>query len=289
MSPFDRAIRAMKNDWRLHALSVFSVSVAFVCLAAALLVVVNVRAVQDRWQTTGRASVYMKPDVTRDQVAAIEKALRTSEGVTGLRFVSSEEARNDIIQDNGDEMLAALPAEAFPASLEVELSDNGATERLQKMAGQLEALPAVETVETYEAWSERIGRVLTGGMTASLFLAVIVLAAVVSVVSSTMRLALQRRRREVEVLKLVGASDRYVTHPFLVEGALQGASGAGLAVSLLAILYAIVRSHFDAALGTMLGMTPTFLPWSLTGVLIALGATLGVLAAHVSLRRFLVI
>jgi cell division transport system permease protein len=279
----------MKNDWRLHALSVFSVSVAFVCLAAALLVVVNVEAVRDRWQTTGRASVYMKPDVSRDQVAAIERALRASEGVTSLRFVSSEAARNEVVQGNGDEMLAALPAEAFPASLEVELSDEGATRRLNKMAGQLEALPAVETVETYEAWSERIARVLTGGMTASLFLAIIVLCAVVSVVSSTMRLALQRRRREVEVLKLVGASDSYVTRPFLVEGALQGGLGAAVAVSLLAILYAIVRHHFDSALGTLLGVTPTFLPWSLTGMLVALGAMLGLTAAFVSLKRFLVV
>ena len=289
MSPVDRALRAMKNDWRLHALSVFSVAVAFVCLAAALLVVVNVRAVQDRWQSTGRASVYMKPDVTRDQVAAIEKALRQSEGVTNTRFVSSEEARGEIIQQNGDEMLAALPPEAFPASLEVQLGDEAATERLSKMAAQLEALPAVETVETYEAWSERIGRVLTGGLTASLFLAIIVLCAVVSVVSSTMRLALQRRRIEVEVLKLVGASDGYVTRPFLVEGALQGALGAAFAVSILGVMYAIVREHFDAMLGTLLGMTPTFLPWSLSLVLVVMGATLGVSAAYVSLKRFLVI
>lgn len=279
----------MKNDWRLHALSVFSVAVAFVCLAAALLVVVNVRAVQDRWQTTGRASVYMKPDVSRDQVATIEQALRQSEGVTNIRFVSSEEARGEIIQQNGDDMLAALPAEAFPASLEVELSDDGATERLSKMAAQLEALPAVETVETYEAWSERIGRVLTGGLTASLFLAFIVLAAVVSVVSSTMRLALQRRRIEVEVLKLVGASDGYVTRPFLVEGALQGALGAAVAVALLGVMYAIVRENFDTMLGTLLGMTPSFLPWSMTLMLVTMGGLLGVTAAYLSLKKFLVI
>jgi len=279
----------MRNDWRLHALSVFSVAVAFVCLAAALLVVVNVRAVQDRWQSTGRASVYMKPDVTRDQVAAIESALRKTEGVTETRFVSSEEARGEIIQQNGDEMLAALPAEAFPASLEVELSDDAAAQRMNKMAAQLEALPAVETVETYEAWSERIARVLTGGLTASLFLAFIVLCAVVSVVSSTMRLALQRRKIEVEVLKLVGASDGYVTRPFLVEGALQGALGAAVAVSLLGIMYAIVRGNFDDMLGALLGMTPTFLPWSISLVLVAMGGALGVTAAYVSLKKFLVV
>ena len=60
MTPIERAWRGTKNDWRLHALSVFSVAVAFVCLASALLVVVNVSHVRDRWSSTGRASVYLK-------------------------------------------------------------------------------------------------------------------------------------------------------------------------------------------------------------------------------------
>jgi cell division transport system permease protein len=289
MSPFDRAWRAARNEWRLNALSVFSVAVAFVCLASALLIVVNIQSVHTRWESIGRASVYFEPGVSREQVTAIERALRATEGVRALKFVSSEEARSQILSSAGSDSLAALPPEAFPASLDLELANEAAAARLTKMAEQLKALPAVDAVETYEAWSDSIGNVLTGGLAAAMVLALVVLGAVVSVVSSTMRLALQRRKREVEVLKLVGASDEYVTRPFLVEGGAQGALGAFVALLLLAVLYGIVKSHFDASLGALLGITPTFLPWSMSLFLVVLGAGLGIAAAYVSLKRFLVV
>src|SRR5690606_38048878 len=203
------------------------------------------------------------------------------------KFVSSEEARSQILSSADSDSLAALPPEAFPASLDLELANEAAAARLTKMAEQLQALPAVDAVETYEAWSESIGRVLTGGLAAALVLALVVLGAVVSVVSSTMRLALQRRKREVEVLKLVGASDDYVTRPFLVEGAAQGTLGATAALALLALLYAIIKSHYDTSLGALLGASPTFLPWSMSLFLVVLGGVLGVSAAYTSLRRFL--
>ena len=111
------------------------------------------------------------------------------------------------------------------------------------------------------------------------------LAAVVSVISSTMRFALHRRRIEVEVLKLVGATDRFVRGPFLVEGALQGAVGAAGSLALLALLYAIVRSKFDDDLGLLLGVHPTFLPWEIMAALIVAGGFLGAVSALAGVRK----
>jgi cell division transport system permease protein len=289
MTPLDRAWRGGRNDWRLHVLSIFSVAVAFVCLASALLVVFNVYGVSARWASTGRASVYLNPSVSEEQVRTVERALRASPGVTTVKFVSSADARRELMSERPDEVLAALPAEAFPASLEVGLTGDDAAARLEVVAKQLAALPMVDRVETYGAWSERLGALLTGGVTAAALLAIIVLGAVVSVVSSTIRLALQRRRIEVEVLKLVGATDGFVRRPFVIEGAAQGAIGALLAVVILALLYAIVRSQFDGQLGALLGMSPSFLPLFAQAGMIVLGALLGAGAALVSLRRLLTV
>lgn len=288
-SPVARAFRGAKNDWRLHALSMFSVAVAFVCLAAALLLVVNVGQVKARWAESGRASVYLRKNATAAQVSAIEKALKASDGVTGVRVVSSEDARKELLGLTNDPVLDALPTEAFPASLEVQVESAVASERLGKLASQLSVLPAVESVETYGAWSERLASLLTGGVSASLLLAGVVLAAVISVVSSTIRLSLQRRRIEVEVMKLVGATDAYVRRPFVVEGAAQGAVGALLAILLLGVLFSIVRSHVDGNLAALLGATPVFLPWTVVLGLVAAGALLGAVAAYGSLRKLLVV
>jgi cell division transport system permease protein len=113
----------------------------------------------------------------------------------------------------------------------------------------------------------------------------VVLAAVVSVVGSTVRLALQRRRIEVDVLRLVGASEQYVRRPFVVEGCVQGAIGAASAVVLLGVLYLIVRDGVVDVLTVMLGVPPTFLPWYAVIGLVALGALLGAASSHFSLKR----
>jgi len=287
MTPIERAWRGTKNDWRMHALSVFSVAVAFVCLASALLVVVNVSHVKDRWSSTGRASVYLKKGADRQQIATLERALRGSLGVTQVKFVSSEDARHEMTGHSDDPIIDSLPTEAFPASLEVSVQSEVAAGRLDTLAQQLGALPAVDRVETYAAWSDRLAALLAGGVTASGLLALVVLAAVVSVVSSTIRLALQRRRIEVEVLKLVGATDDYVRRPYVVEGAVQGALGATLALLLLGGLFVIVQSQFDASFATLIGLEPSFLPWTVALSLVVSGAILGALAALLSVRRLL--
>jgi cell division transport system permease protein len=251
--------------------------------------VVNVGQIRARWAESGRASVYLRKNATADQVAAIERALKKSDGVTNVRIVSSEDARHELVGLTNDPVLDALPTEAFPASLEVAIESAVAAERLGKLATQLSALPAVESVETYGAWSDRLAALLSGGVSAALLLAGVVLAAVVSVVSSTIRMSLQRRRIEVEVMKLVGATDSYVRSPFVVEGAAQGGFGALFAILLLAVLFGIVQSHFDSNLSALLGATPVFLPWTVALGLVASGALLGAAAAYGSLRKLLVL
>ncbi len=286
MRPIERAFRGAKNDLRLHTLGVFSVAVAFVCLGATLLAVVNVDHLRERWASFGRASVFLASTASSEQVAAIERALRGSEGVMSVRHLTAEDARRDAAEAGHDPVVDALPAEAFPEMLEVSVRKDLEPTRLTQLAAQLRALPAVEGVETYTGWSERIESLIAGGVAAASLLSLIVLAAVVSVVSSTIRLSLQRRRLEVEVMKLVGATESYVRQPFVIEGAAQGALGASLAILLLGVLYLVMKSHADARLMALFGLSPAFLPWPVVLVTVALGAGLGAAAAFLSLRRF---
>jgi len=280
-----RAWRAGRSDLRLHLLSVFSLAVAFVCLAAALLVVSNVAALRDRWSRAGRATVYLRDGASETEIAALRGALEGTSGVRKVRLVTPVEARREVVVDEQDTVLASLPPSAFPTSLEVGFDNEVSDEELTTMTLKLRALPAVETVETYRRWTERLSSLLGGGVAASLVLAAIVLAAVASVIGSTMRLLLNRRQIEVEVLKLVGATDGFVRRPFVLEGAAQGAAGAGAALLMLGVLFMIVRSRFDAELSSLLGLSPSFLPWQLSLGMVALGGALGAATALVSLRK----
>ncbi len=283
--PSTRTWRAGRSDLTLHVYSIFSLAVAFVCLAAALLVVTNLAAVRDRWSRAGRATVYIRDGATDADIQTITAALESTHGVKKVRLVSAVEARREVVTDEADKMLAALPAAAFPTSLEVGFTDDMTDEALEQTALKLRAVPAVESVETYQRWTEKLSALLGGGVTASACLAIIVLAAVVSVIGSTMRLLLHRRKIEVEVLKLVGASDAFVRRPFVVEGATQGALGAVLAIVLLGGLFLIVRGRFDQELAGLFGISPTFLPWHVALAMVALGGVLGAATAMISLRR----
>ena len=281
----NRAWRAGRGAMRLHLLSIFSLAVAFVCLASALLVVTNVASVRDRWSRAGRATIYLRDGASEVEIGALTAALEGTPGVKKVRHVSAIEARREVIADERDKALSALPASAFPASLEVGFSDEVTDDDLATIALKLRNLPAVETVETYQRWTERLSSLLSGGVTASMCLAVIVLCAVVSVIGSTMRLLLHRRKSEVEVLKLVGATDAFVRRPFVVEGATQGAAGALAAILLLGVLFLIVRGRFDQELSSLFGVTPSFLPWYLTLGMVSLGGALGATTALMSLRK----
>jgi cell division transport system permease protein len=286
-----RARRGMLREWRLHALSVFSLAVAFVCLGAALLVLTNLRAIEERWAHAGRASIYLKDNAAAHDVEQLKSALAAVPIVTSVRYVSASQARSEFGQKEAGPRaeLAALPVEAFPASIEIEVKNDVTDAELSDVVGKLRQLPAVDDVETYQAWTERLGRLIRGGVAAAALLALVVFASVLAVVGSTIRLALQRRRTEVEVLKLVGATDRFIKGPFLVEGMSQGALGATGAIALLAALFFVVRGRLDSELATLVGVEPSFLPWQVVVGMVLVGMLLGVFAALLGLRRLVTV
>jgi cell division transport system permease protein len=282
-----RARRGMRREWRLHALSVFSLAVAFVCLGAALMALTNLREVEERWSHAGRASIYLKDSATQQEIEAFKAALAHVPGVSQVRYVSSGQARSEFGQEEIAKAadLSALPVEAFPASLEVEMRPDMPAAELDDMVGKLRALPAVDDVETYQSWTERLSRLVRGGVAAAGLLAFVVFASVLAVIGSTMRLALQRRKTEVEVLRLVGATDQFVKGPFLIEGSAQGALGATLALVLLGALFLLVRTRLDGELAMLVGVDPTFLPWPVAVGMVGVGALLGMMAAALGLRK----
>jgi cell division transport system permease protein len=286
-----RAQRGMLREWRLHALSVFSLAVAFVCLGAALLVVTNLMAVQDRWAHAGRASIYLKDNATAADIEGFKVALAKVPGITNVRYVSSGQARAEFgaQEVTSHAELAALPVEAFPASIEVDVRPDMPDAELAAIVGKMRQLPVVDDVETYQNWTDRLARLVKGGVGAAAVLAIVVFGAVLAVVGSTIRLALQRRRTEVEVLRLVGATDGFVKGPFVLEGSAQGAMGATAALALLGALFLIVRGRLDDELASLIGVEPTFLPWHLAAAMIFVGALLGAFAAAMGLRKLVTV
>ncbi len=285
MKAVERAWRGSRSEWKMHAVSALSATVAFLCLAFALLVVVNLSHLEQRWASIGKLTAFVVDSTTEADAMQVARALKSTPGVQSVRYVSSELAKSEMLEHTATPLLESLPTAAFPAALEIELEPTINSERAKEIAAKLGQHPGVESVETYAHWTQQVSKFAEAANVLAGFLSLIVFFAVVTVVSSSTKLLLERRRNEVEVLRIVGATTEYVRRPFMVEGAMQGGLGAAGAVAVTGLLFAVFRAQFDEQVTVLLGLSPRFLPWFLTAGLVAVGAILGSLASFLSLRR----
>lgn len=281
-----RAARGMRDEARLHLVAISSLTIAFFCLGATLVAMTNLDRVAERWGQTARMSIFLRDGASAEDITQLRMALEGVQGVASVQYVTSEDARTQFLTDAaGSTGLAAIPADAFPASLEVTLSEG--TAHADRIAERVGSFSIVEDVETYQGWFRQLEALMTAGRSATTGLALLVLLSVLFVVGSTIRLAVTGRKKEIEVMKLCGASDSFVRGPFIVEGAVQGLVSAFLAIGLLLALYLGLHDRVDVVFSMLAGVHTSFMPPLLALGVLALGGTLGAAGSAVSLRRYL--
>lgn len=287
-----RAARSMREEARLHIVAISSLTIAFLGLGLTLLVSANLDSVADAWGRSARISVFLRDGAAASDVEELRMAIEGLPEVRAVDHLSAAEAREGFLESGTEEeatALAGIPADAFPASLEVELNAGVASSRSAEIGDRIAQFAAVDEVETYQGWFGRLESLLSAGRSVVIGLSLLVLLAVLLVVGNTIRLAVAGRKDEIEVMKLCGADDAFVRGPFLVEGGVQGFTAAFLSITLLTVGFLVVREHLDATLAALAGVRTVFLPPLLAvGVLIA-GTLAGVLGSALSLRRYLTV
>lgn len=285
-----RAARGMREDARIHAVAVSSLTIAFLCLGVALLVTTNLGQVADAWGRSARMTVFLRDGAPGSDVSELQMAIEGLPEVTRLEHLTAAAARERFLAEAGEsEELSSLPADAFPASFEIELAAGTTPERTTEIAGRIAAFGAVDDVETYRGWFDRLATLLDAGRGIAIALAFLVLCAVLFVVHGTIRLAVAGRRDEIEVMKLCGASDAFVRGPFVVEGAVQGLLSALLAMTMLALAFFALREHLDGTLAALAGIRTAFLSPAMALGVLGAGMLAGALGSALSLRRYLVV
>jgi cell division transport system permease protein len=283
-----RAKRGFRDDLQLHVVAIASLVVAFLCLGAALLSVTNLSRVAERWGGVQHLTVYLKDAAQEGDVAQLRMVLESLQEAKEVRYVSAAQARAEFAEQADTGMKAqSLPADAFPASLEVALKEHANQTRVAEIAGRVRRFGAVDEVETYQDWFAQMGTLLQAGRSAVALLAMLVVICVLAIIGNTIRLAVVNRRREIEVLKLCGATDGFVRSPFVIEGSLQAAAAASLALVLLLIAYFSLRGYVEGTLSAVTGIRTVFLdPLTILYVVVG-GGLMGALGSALSLRRYL--
>ena len=147
----------------------------------------------------------------------------------------------------------------------------------------------VAEVETYRGWFERLESLIQTGRAVAGIIALLVSLCVVAVIANTIKLAVARRKQEIEVMKLCGATDAFVRGPFLIEGVFQGAVSSLIALTVLVIGFLVMRDDLDTTLAALTGIRFAFLsPLTLVSLFVA-GGLVGALGSALSLRRYLAV
>jgi cell division transport system permease protein len=286
-----RAQRGVREEAKLYVIAVSSLTVAFLSLAAALLALTNLASLADRWGRTHRMSIYLTEGAAIEDVDRLRSVLSGLPAVQTVELVSAEQARADFLRDTQhDAALDELPAEVFPASVEVEFAPSVSEQRIEEVAGKVRVYAAaVDQVDTYKSWFTQLASLVSVGRSAALGLGGLVVLCVFAVVSNTIRLAIANRRDEIELLRMCGATDSFVRGPFVLEGGIQGFASAGMSVLLLAAVHFSLRGKLDAALAPIAGVHVAFLPPAVMAALVLGGGLLGAVGGALAIRRYMTV
>lgn len=271
-------------------MSVMVVAIALALPATLLVALGNVQQLGESWDTSPKLTVYLH---VRAQPAAIER-LRTAfeelPEVERLEYISSAEALSVFRQSSGfGEVLASLDENPLPPTMIITPSTNFAgPEALAALAEQMGKESIVDEVGVDIEWVRRLAAAMELGRKVVLALAALLSLGVLLAIGNTIRLAIENRRSEIVVSKLVGGTDGFVRRPFLYAGAWYGFMGGVSACVLVMLGLASIE-------GTVAGLAAAYhsdfsLQWlNASGVLslLAIGTLLGLLGAWLAVSRHL--
>lgn len=275
------ALSAMRRAPLLIAISVVAVSLSLFVVGIFGLAAWNVRTALDRIEERVEVVAYLRDEVTPAERQRFEAELGAMPEVARLVFISRTQALATAMQDLPEfqNVFGDLDENPLPASYEIQLRPGyrtpDATGRLAQIIG---AYPFVEDVSFGREWVEKIVSLerIAAGTTAVLGGAFAAVAGII--IATAVRIAVFARREEIEIMRLVGATNGFIRAPFLVEGFLAGLLGGLVAVALTFVAYRVVNASLLA-----LDWIP---PVWLVGA-VAAGALYGLLASAFAVRRHL--
>lgn len=271
-------------------LSLLVIGIALTLPAAGYVLLDNLREMGRNASGAQQISLFLPLDAGKKDMAEIEGRLRQAK-VGKWRFVSREEALKRLQGSEGmAEIVASLPRNPLPDAFVVE-PDDAAPEQLEALRQTMSGWPKVAHVQLDSAWIRRFDAFLRLGRLAVTLLAGIFAAGLVAVTFNTIRLQVLSQAAEIEVARLIGATDAFIRRPFYYFGALQGALGGLAAFALVALGMRVLAGPAGELAGLYGGSFALRGPALPEALLLALaGAFLGWLGAQLSvslsLRRF---
>ncbi|MCB1887935.1 MAG: permease-like cell division protein FtsX [Rhodocyclaceae bacterium] len=282
-----RALRHLGRNPLGSLLTAIVIGIALALPAGGLLLLENANRVVGDVGEKPEISIFMNMPPDAAQSAEVERRLTDLPSLSSFRYVPREEALEQLAAGGLQDVVSDLATNPLPDAFVVTPAGNDPA-AFDELAEQFRAWPGVHTVQLDSAWVERIHALIDLGRQAFTLLAAILAAALVVVTFNTIRLQLMTQRTEIEVSRLLGATDNFIRRPYLWTGMLQGLLGGLVAWLLVSAMINTLREPV-ANLATSYGASFALGQPSLAEVATLLGVAvaLGFAGAALSVDRHL--
>ena len=283
-----RALRSLRENVYLNLVSTGVITAAVLLTGVYLAIMVNLGRVVDSWDKDVHISAYFYTDVPVDRRFEVKDDIANLPAVADVRYVTEEEAAAWLVEKVEDvgPIVEELGPSVLPASLEITLKESST--RPGDIANFVESIDDsdFEEIDYGQEWVQRFNTFLALLQVLGIVLGTLIFTAAIFLVGNTMHLVAYTRRRELETMKLVGATWSFVAIPFIVEGAIQGLVGSAIALACVYGLHTALVTQLQGALALAVSEDMTFLPLEYTALLLASGVVLGVIGCSTSIYRF---
>lgn len=230
-------------------LSIGVIGIAFSLPAGVYVMLENLQAFSERFSGTPQLSLFLKLEANKADVAEVESRLKQSPDVASFRFVSRDQALEQFKQGSElADVLEGLVRNPLPDAFVI-VAKTSSPEALDALRAELGKFPQIEHVQVDSAWARRLDALLKLGRLAVWMLAALLSFSVMAVAFNTIRLQILTMRDEIEVAKLIGATNRFIRQPFLYFGALQGMVGGAVAWLIISLAIHLIDEQLEQLMG----------------------------------------
>jgi cell division transport system permease protein len=283
------AIRRIWVSKRTSFVAVAMIAISLLIVGLFLLVAENLGRAAEEWQGKSRVIVYFETEATPQQVQAVDRFLATRPELARRKLVTREEAlaRFKTYFANLSEVVGQLDENPFPPSYEIDVEPRLAqSAAFHKHVGVLRTMSGIDQVQYDWEWIARLRRLVNVINIAGLIAGGVLAIAAAFTIANVIRLTMMLYKEEIEIMRLVGATERIIRGPFLIEGFLQGTIGGIVAVVLLYVTYEAAKRSLAPSSSILWGFLFTgFLPWQKIAALVAGGMLAGWFGSWLSVRE----
>jgi len=281
--------RNMLLTWKSQGMTLFTVSLSVLIFSFFYLMYVNALHVGEQLGDNLRLVVYLDEEPATPLQEEYRDRILKFDQVDRIEFIGQEQAykRFERILGPNSDVLAGLPTDFLPASIEVyPVRTLDSLARIKRFSDYLRTMPGVLKVQYGQEWIERFYAFIQLMRVITLLSGSLLIMTTTFMVAHTIRLTLFARQQELELLRLVGATNSYIRTPFLLEGALQGGIGACCGLGALLVLYNWIALQF-AGPATISLSALAFFKWPVVAAIVALTTLLCIVGSFSAIRRFL--